>query len=619
MASDSSKELFLQQINDICDDVGIGQPDAFPRWICQKILGITDDGMIDEMVSIGGKNDYDIDIFHTDENQDVAEQSVCWIQAKFSESLDYNVTRDEIETFASTLDHLRKCPESANNTFKQKSNDFCEIEKRNSNIKKKMIFVVAGKLNDQAKELFDNLEWKNNKFGNESKSNLSFEILNIDDILSLMVIPHTPTLTIKFDGEVIIRTDTSTKKKSIIGYVDAPSLVSLAKIHKEVLFLENPRQSLGKSAPTYKAILNTLKVGNSSKFWKLNNGITAICTNFNSSNKPEICTIENFKIVNGRQTLFTLGNTDSLLSDVYLLVTIHQAVNDDERNLISQATNTQNPIKPVDLVTNYSEMTELVSQCRTNFKDFYFERQTKGFSNLNKVAKNCITSKRVMEKNPTARAYYAYAIDPNDAMMPDKLLFSVTENKGPYYDVFKGRKIEELIIPHIFMHMINGLYSKWSNTLKITLSDELLRDKRIISKNIIKYYLLKFIYESMMNIDGSTRESIKDEMIDIFRKLEKKDPIPESFINVAQTTFNFFKLNFDTIRQESWPKALMDKINDKNYKENKNDIPSPYDIMYKLKQNGNKLLDQILLTRLNTIKTLGDDPVEKSLRTILHK
>ena len=617
MASDSSKELFLQQINDICEDVSVVQHEAFPRWICQNILGITDEGKIDDLVSIGGKNDYGIDIFHTDESQDITEQYVCWIQAKFSDKFDRSITREEIETFASTLGHLRDCPDSANNTFKQKAAEFVKIEERNPNIKKKMIFVVAGKLNDQAKELINNPRWINEKFGIISKSNIHFEVLNIDDILSRMVMPHTPTLNIKFDGKVIMRTDKSTKKKSIIGYVDATSLVNLAKDHKEILFLENPRQTLGKTAPTYKAIIDTLKDDNArKKFWKLNNGVTAICTSFNPTDNSEICTIVNFKIVNGRQTIFTLENTTSSLDGVYLLMTIHEAVNDKERNQISQATNTQNPIKPVDLITNYSEMTELVSQCKTNFKDFYFERQTKGFKTVDKMTKNRITSRRVMEKNSTARAYYAYDIDPNKAMMTDKLLFSITDDASPYYDVFKDRKIEQLIIPHIFMHMINGLHSKWCKELSDDSSDEILRNKGIISKEIVKYYLLKFIHESMMNIDESTRESIKDEMIEIFRKLKHNDSIPEIFLNVAQTAFNSFMLSFNTIKRDTWPKELINKINSKNYQPNKKDIPDPFDIMYELKQRGNKLLLQILQTRTDVINLHNADHVELSLRAI---
>ena len=66
----------------------------------------------------------------------------------------------------------------------------------------------------------------------------------------------------------------------------------------------------------------------------------------------------------------------------------------------------QNPIKPIDLVSNDDRLHSLVAQCKTNFPQFYFERQTKGFK-ADKHAKDIIIPKRVLEKNATARSYYA--------------------------------------------------------------------------------------------------------------------------------------------------------------------------------------------------------------------
>ncbi len=211
MATDSSRSLFSKQINDICDQVGVSKPDAFPRWICQNILGIADDEKIDEAVSIGGKNDYGIDIFHAEESGDITEQYICWVQAKFSENLDHVARREDIESFASTLGHLMDCPHSANLTFKQKAVEFAKMVKKYPHMRKKMIFAVAGHLNSQAQELLGNSRWREEKLGNELDSNIDLEILDLDKILSRMTIPHTPTVTIKFDGNVIERIDETTR------------------------------------------------------------------------------------------------------------------------------------------------------------------------------------------------------------------------------------------------------------------------------------------------------------------------------------------------------------------------------------------------------------------------
>ena len=611
MTEETGKALFNKQIQEICDQVKVLRHDAFPRWICQNILGIMDDGNVDEAVSIGGKNDYGVDVFHADEGGDVTEQYICWIQAKFSENLDRRISREEMESFASTFGHLQDCPKQANMTFKQKSSEFLKINEKHPRIKKRMIFAVTGRLTSQAEELVNNDRWKEERFGRDH--NVSLEILDMNAILSRMIVPHTPTVKIRFDGNTITRSDVKTGKKSVLGYTSADSLIELTKRHKETLFLENPRQALGTAAPTHRAILNTLRNPESrGRFWKLNNGITAICSNFNSD-ESSVYSIENFKIVNGRQTIYTLERSTHPTDDVFLLMTIHEAVNSDERNQISEATNTQNPIKPIDLITNYPEMTELALQCEKDFPDFYFERQTEGFKSASQPVRNRVTDKRIMKKDSVARTYYAYAIDPNGSTMTQKVFFSGNSNPNYYEQVFKNRNIRDMIIPHIFMQMLDALHRKWCCELTDNPSEEVSRNKGIISKNIVKYYILRFIYESMLSIDDSKRESVKDKIIEIFRKLQRNDPIPDTFLDIAQSAYDVFMFSFDSDKNQTWPKDLLEQIKNKQPK-NVYDMPSPIDIMHMLKQKGSELLPHLLLMRKHILAQHGDQVKSNILR-----
>ena len=150
MTLETSKALFNEQINQICAQIGVPKHEVFLRWICERVLDITDEGKIDEAVSIGGKDDYGIDIFYADDSEDATEQYVCWIQTKFSEDLNHIVNREEIESFVSTLGYLTDCPKQANLTFKQKSTEFIMMERQYPRIRKKMIFAVTGRLNEQA-------------------------------------------------------------------------------------------------------------------------------------------------------------------------------------------------------------------------------------------------------------------------------------------------------------------------------------------------------------------------------------------------------------------------------------------------------------------------------------
>lgn len=606
----SAKDVFLRHLGDICDETGLSKDRAFSRWVCENILGIADSMKIDEAVSISGKeNSYGVDVFHIEESGDYSEQYVCWMQVKFTEALNHIVTEEEIKSFAKTTGFLEDCPQEANSTFRRKAEEFMKIGKTDAPIKKRMIFAVTGELDQRAQKLCNDNYWKQLQFSNSSGPPIDFDVFTLKDILSFVTTPSTPEIQVNFDDGVLQRCDQETGKQSITGYVNAMNIVQITKKHKETLFLENPRQTLGKGTATNKAITNTLNDPRlRKKFWKLNNGITAVCTSFNEvEGKHRVYAVRNFKIVNGRQTTFTLESFSGPLDDIFLSVTLHEADDPHERNMISEATNTQNPIRPVDLITNYEELNDLALQCANEFNDFYFERQTKGFKAAKLSTRKRVTSRRVLEKNSTARSYYAYEINPHDAMMvSDKDFFSSTNSI--YYDrVFKNRKIRELIIPHIFMSMIKALYSKWKNL------EQSERDKAIISKDIVKYYILQFINLSLSHISEPAKTNIEDKIIEHFRSLGKSDEIPEAFLNVAETAYTYFMICFDLDKRETWPSDLLDKISDPDYQPNPDDKPSPYDIMSQLKKDGKAILPHLLDMRQNIITVYGDDPIKKKL------
>lgn len=614
--NEAASELFLQQIDSIVDEYGVSREQAFLRWICENILDLSEEGKIDEAVSIDGKDDRGVDIFHYESSGDEIDQYVTWIQAKFSNTLDHVVTREEIRDFGHTIGDLESCPLEANNIFKQKSSEFIQLGGVESRIRKRMYFVCSGSLNAQAKELINSNEWKQQVIGNLSGPLIEFEVIDIDNILSHIITPETQRIRIKFDGAVIPRNDTTTNKKSIVGYVNAPDIVDIVRKHKETLFLENPRQTLGKSTPTNKAIMGTLNnPALRPKFWKLNNGITAICSHLEEViDHPGEYDIDNFKVVNGRQTTFTLEQFVGPLDDISLSLTVHEAVDGRERNFISQATNTQNPVKPVDLITNFAELNNLVLQCKQNFdKKFYFERQTKGFKVESVSTRNRVTSRRVLEKNSSARSFYSYSINPNDAMMPDKDLFSAT-NPIYYNQVFTNREIRDLIVPHIFMTMLKSLQKNWTDEIR---SDPPilihLRDKEILGKDIVKYYVLRFISLSLNSLPDDQRIDVENKLIEIFQSLDRTDLIPDNLKEIAIAAYNNFKSCYDMAPSETWPDELLERLNQPGYQPTADDVPTGYEVMYELKKRGNQILPHLIRTKNNLVTEAGHDRISESL------
>ena len=219
-----------------------------------------------------------------------------------------------------------------------------------------------------------------------------------------------------------------------------------------------------------------------------------------------------------------------------------------------------------------------------------------------------------MEKTATARAYCAYALRPDDAIVPDRVMFSPTHHH--YGRIFVDRNVRELIIPYIFMHLLGELHRRWCRELQDSPSDKAARDKGIISKDTVKYYILKFVSESMAGLDGPVRESVENALITSFQSLKKEDAVPAELVDVAQATYDSFMASFDVERKETWPGDLIKKIESKGYIGTDDDVPSPYDVMHVLRQRGSELLPHLLRSKRHMDRQMGGDAVQARLRKI---
>ena len=205
-------------------------------------------------------------------------------------------------------------------------------------------------------------------------------------------------------------------------------------------------------------------------------------------------------------------------------------------------------------------------------------------------------------------------IDPSQATMPEKELFSTASKLNHYETVFKDRRIEDLIIPHILAQMLGELHRTWCADLKKNSTAEASRNKEIIGKNIVKYFILRFIHESMIGLEDSQRELVKRNMVEKFRKLGERDPLPQEFLDIAESAYTAFMTSYDMDRSETWPQDLLKKVNNDKYEEQEDDVPTPIDIMYMLKNNGDRLLPHLLRTRKHMIRQTVDQVQQSLLR-----
>jgi len=351
------------------------------------------------------------------------------------------------------------------------------------------------------------------------------------------------------------------------------------------------------------------------KFWKLNNGITAVCDKLKEVNaSPPKYEFENFKVVNGRQTTYSFEKNEAHLDDVLVKIIIHEAVDKEERNLISETTNTQNPVKAVDLVSDNDLLWELVQQCKLEWSEFWFDRQTKGYKNNATSSTTArVTSRRLMLKEQTARAYYAYEINPYEALaLSEQDMFSSTNTT--YFDkVFKGRKMKELIIPHIFMNCISVLEGEWRAEL-LSNNTKYERDYQIIKKKIVKYYILYFIHDTLDKIQPSVKDKIEEKIIEVFRNLTKNDPLPQEFVDIAKVGLPQFMIAYNADKQLMWPRDDQGTIRE----------PTPDEIMKMLKSgksgpggfNAESIVKRLISDFNDHVKSHGN-PIKEKLEALI--
>lgn len=145
------------------------------------------------------------------------------------------------------------------------------------------------------------------------------------------------------------------------------SKLSVVDIDKSILY-ENVRGYILRSKYNNN-ILSSLQE-EPEKFFYFNNGITIVAQDIRSfpvnGNKKWRLEIKNFQVLNGGQTLRTIHKFNQekeenvvKLSRAKILVRIMKVVRDELKNRISEYTNSQNAISPIDLLSMRKEQIQL--------------------------------------------------------------------------------------------------------------------------------------------------------------------------------------------------------------------------------------------------------------------
>jgi hypothetical protein len=237
---------------------------------------------------------------------------------------------------------------------------------------------------------------------------------------------------------------TETDLQTIITSIKASSLKRIIEEYKEMLFTLNVRYFKGVNDINSK-IKDEYSKGSRSNFWILNNGINAICQDYQKNDKT--LNMTNFQIVNGGQTTKTLTRVVNDIPDnVHILMRLTKISNITETSKISKqiaiTSNSQNAITSRDLHSG-DRIQETIFR-KLEAVGIFYDKKDGEWSSIENKQKyrnpNGIRNSYLkISNNDIAKAYMSFYLQiPISTKGRDKLVFSEV-----YYDKIFNDSVNE--------------------------------------------------------------------------------------------------------------------------------------------------------------------------------
>lgn len=201
--------------------------------------------------------------------------------------------------------------------------------------------------------------------------------------------------TISFQNKITLP-DIPNVKESYLGILSLRDFIHLIEDEEQNLhsiFYDNIRDFLGDN-PVNKKIEKTIKDNKLELFSILNNGVTIVASDLIAAGNR--FTLKDYQIVNGCQTSHVLHkfrdiqNSENLTVPIKIIATR----NDDLKNEITIATNSQTEVKPEQLasLTEFQKKLELYYSSIKGENRLYYERRTQQYHSDTSIKKIKIIS-----------------------------------------------------------------------------------------------------------------------------------------------------------------------------------------------------------------------------------
>ena len=464
---------------------------AFQHWAAVHVLGIADD---DVQIGLGGKTgkDMGIDYFHKNDEAGTVEI----VQAKFHENLSSGASREDLCSFFMTVDRLKKS-DGGSDAFKE-----CQRQYRKAvsdGFETKLIFVIAGSLTKENREEIRVCE-------ENSPGDVSFQYLETRDLLGLIGNPNSPRCTLELCGdEKFVGDGAGGGIRKMAATVKAEELKRIyEEIGAPVLFSANPKYFLSERVKISKQIQKTLR-DCPERLWHYNNGISAICKRFQYKEESNSLVVENLKIVNGCQTITTIGKYGPpIKGEATLLFRLSEVDDEDFRAEISRNTNNQNRTQPTDLNADRKEL-RLLEHRFKEYPNFFWERKRGQFEAQKGKKPGVPKSKsrlHVFSNVTAARLKLAYELEaPHQSLQlsQEKIFedYPITSSSRirPFPDIYENADPLDFVLPNIFYYCLGEMRSPGAPGQDLALAD----------LNIGKYYVVAVIGKTLRAVPPGER------------------------------------------------------------------------------------------------------------------
>ncbi len=426
------EEKFLGEINRLSNKHNIKENRAFLFWYVKA--SDTDDHEDEKILShciIDRSNDAGGDAVVISHKQKI----VKIIQSKFSQAINQNVfDKDELIKLAKINEYLNghldynELRQYVHVKMKEILDEAVQyIKDRGYGVK--LIFITTNK-NNPNQGLYNDGD---------------IEIISSGKIQRLFEEwerGHTPELgNITFSYLTFM--EGPKEPRSVIVHLEAESIRNAYLSWKEKLFSKNVRIFYGSSKKANSSMKKTL-AEQPKMFWYFNNGITILSNKIDISPNDKRITLTDPQIINGCQTVSTLGENHS--SDCSLLAKIIE-IGDSEINQefidgIIEANNRQTPVDERILKSNHPLQVKLERDLKE--WGYYYERK-EGQYKLEKMKDPVVRRLKKIDNKELLQANLCLVRHPHLAFADENDLFSTY-----YGDVFKNDKtIVDYLLPHL--------------------------------------------------------------------------------------------------------------------------------------------------------------------------